>query len=203
MSLPRAAFTWALAAAASLALLLAIQTSFAQDAEDAAAAELQIEWANRPADLEQLVEATPATVLVEVDGVRQGEAFVLDDGGPDAPAREIPTELIDVTVIETLDGHPPDQLTIFKLGGEGLQSTDDPPYSVGERHLLFIERRLNVAGTDLNEDGTWLLVAPDGRLEELSSGELDAAVDGPIAEDLEGETVPEAEEQIEAAEGSG
>jgi hypothetical protein len=201
MSVKRALLLISLVSVLSLLLSLAIQASFAQEA-DAPEADtaLGVEWAFRPDSLPDLVEEAPAIVMAEVEGVRSGEQLVLDPGEAGQEPALLPTQRIDVRVTAIVDGETPDRFTLFKLGSPTLYAKGDPPYAVGERYLLFVLRRHNDEGTAPNPDGTWLPVAPDGRLERTSSGELSAQIAGPVAQELDGDTVPEARGEIAAAE---
>lgn len=188
----------------SLALSLAIQAGFAQEPAptDFADADFGVQWAYRPLDLSDLTAESQAVVLAEVEAVRAGDPFVIsrDIGGEEV---SLPTQLVDVTAVETLAGSVPGHFSVFKLGGEAGHPAGDPAYTVGERHLLFVRRRLNDEETAPNADGTYLVTAPDGRFEELRSGELQAQVGGPVANELDGLSVAEADQLIVAAEASG
>ncbi len=184
----------------SLCLALAIGAA-AQD-EPAAEPAIGVEWDYRPAELADLVAQTPAIVVAEVGAVRDGEPFVGepadDEGGPIS----FPTQQVDVRVVRSLDGQAPGNFTLFKIGSAEEYPEGDPSYQVGERYLLFVRPRLGEDGGP-HPDGTWLPVAPDGRLERLPSGELDAVIEGEVAKELDGATVGEADQAIEAAEAGG
>ena len=50
---------------------------------------------------------------------------------------------------------------------------------MGQRYVLFLVAR---------DDGTFIPVAPDGRLLETDGAVLEPLVDGPVAEELRGKT---------------
>lgn len=197
MTTQNATLVLALAVVTSVALSLGI-SSAQEGAEPGEGRTLGIEWAYRPESLSGLVEETPAIVIAKVEAVRDGESFALAASG-DSTSETLPTELIDVRVTSVVDGSAPETFTIYQLGANALHAVDDPPYVPGERYMLFVQRRLNDAGTAPHSDGTWIPVAPDGRLEKLASGKLDAEIPGPVAAELDNATVSQATASIEAA----
>ncbi len=203
MGVGAALVTVATAVAISVALSLGLYGLAGSQAEEAAPGlgpDFGVEWDYQPADLTDLVANSPAIVLAQVTDVRDGAPLVASPSDSDAgviPA--VPTQRIDLHVVQAIDGQTPEDFTLFKLGGPGEQPEGSPRYEVGERDLLFVRPRLNDDGTAPNADGTWIAVAPDGRLEKLDSGELASPVDGPIADQLNGATVPEAVQAIDDA----
>ena len=196
MSLPRAAAVLVLAAVVSLAVTWRIQQGFAQEGADdpVAAATFGVEWDYRPASLGDLTAESQGAAVVEVTGVRSGEPFVVTEGFT------VPTQLVDVKLVDPIEGSLPATFTIFKLGSDTEAPQGDSPYAAGERYLLFVRRRLDSTETKPNPDGTYLVTAPDGRFEVLPSGHLDAEVQSPVAAELDGETVNDAEQSIDTAE---
>lgn len=203
MSPVSALITLVLALAAAFALTLALKSASgnAQDgAPDATITSLEVEWDYRAESLEDLTAESPAIVLVEVEAVREGPPEWLGTENPElGPPTELPSQLVDLEVKESIEGATPESFTLYQLGGEGLHAEEAPAYRPGERYLLFVRPRLNDAHTAPNPDGSWIAVTPDGRLEKLASGELEAQAEGPVADVLDGESVPEAIEEIEEA----
>jgi hypothetical protein len=205
MSLARAFLAVGIAGVASFAISLAIRAtegSFAQEAETTDP-ELGVQWDYRPEGLPDLVDASPAVVMAQVEDVHGGDLIVGQPADGQGAPFTAPTQRIDLHVTETVQGQVPENFTLFKLGEPGVQPDGDPAYQVGERYLLFVRPRLNDDRTAPNPDGTYIAVAPDGRLEKLPSGELDAQIPGPVAEELDGATVPEAEQAIDQAPDTG
>jgi hypothetical protein len=189
--LPRALVAICLAALVSVGLSLGISALAQQPEPQVADADLGVEWAYQPSSLAELVSETPAIVLAEVTAVRTGEPLALDSGEPE----RVPTQLIEMQVLQAIDGQTPQDLTLYQLGGEGMFAPGDPGYAVGERYLLFLEPRHDETG---KLDGTYIPVAPDGRMEQVA-GQLKPEIRGPVAERLEGASVAQAESRIEAA----
>lgn len=165
---------------------------------------LGVEWDYAPSSLPDLVSQSPAIVVARVEAVRDGAPIQTGPPDPDTGvAPSVPTQRVDLHVTNAIDGQTPEDFTLFVLGGPGERPEGAPRFDIGETDLLFVRRRLNDALTAPNPDGTWIEVAPDGRLEELPSGELDSPTDGPVADSLEGATVSEASAAIDDAQGSG
>lgn len=156
---------------------------------------LGVSWALEPTSVDELSASTSALVEVEVVSIEPGDPIGY------AVADEYvthPTERVNVRVDQVLEGTAPNELTLFKLGsGSDLYLEGDPTYRVGQTYLLFARPRMNDAGTALNADGTWLPVAPEGRLLEKPSGELHPFVETPVAETLEGKTIEEVDQRVD------
>lgn len=196
MRLGSAALTLIVAAVASGGLALGIQSTRASDSASAEAdVELGVEWAYRPDGLSDLVDHSSAIVMAEVEAIRPSDPWILDPSSSTSP--EIPTSLVDIRVTESIDGETPPELTIHQVGGAGLFAEGDPAYAVGDRYLLFVRPREGGPEPGAG-DGTWLTVAPDGRLER-AGGVLQPEIAGEVADRLEGDTVPEAQAEIAAA----
>lgn len=207
MSLRRAALAILGAAALSALLTLGVGGllgTYAQESDTPPPGGLGVDWDYEPADLPDLVSSSSAIVVGRVEAVRDGAPIYTGPIDPDTGiAPSVPTQRVDLHVTEAIDGQTPQDFTLFVLGGSGERPEGSPRFDVGESDLLFVRRRLNDDLSAPNPDGTWIAVAPEGRLEELPSGELDSKVGGPIANSLDGATVPEASAAIEDAQGSG
>lgn len=181
----------AICAAVSLALTYLVATSGAQDPPPEPQ-EIGVEWAFRPDGLNDLTDEAEAAVVAEVIAVRPGEPLAVE--GP-----TIPTELVDVRVVERIAGEAPDELTLYRIGGPDAAPAGSPAYEVGERYMLFARKRLTDDLSAPNPDGTWIAAAPDGRLAVTDDRRLDALISGPVANRLDGDTVSQASAEIEAA----
>jgi hypothetical protein len=179
-----------LAAAAVLSVALAGAITSAQDSPPKEAPEVWgAEWAFRPDGLGEMTERSSAAVLAEVVAVKRGPDLVA--GSPTDPGGQfrLPTQRIELRTVRQLEGSAPGTFTLFKNGSEDLYLEADPLYAVSERYVLFVRRR------DAS-DGTYLPVAPDGRLRVESSGRLKAFIDGPATDRLEGKTVDQADQEV-------
>lgn len=194
-----------LVVATGISFLLAVTLgetlpSAAQESEEPAGGEASIgvAWDFRPDDLGELTEESKAVVVAEVESIRQGEPMVASSASAEDPI-VIPTELVELRVAELIEGELPERFTLYKLGQGDLQPSGDPAYAVGERYLLFVRRRLEDDLDSPHPDGTYIAVAPDGRLEQEPSGELSSLIDGEVANELDGLTISQAEDAVAAA----
>jgi hypothetical protein len=89
-----------------------------------------------------------------------------------------PTQRVALAVEQRLLGNAPARVELFKIGSQTEWIEEDPPYSVGERYLLFVRPRRG--------DGrrAWLPVSPDGRLRVTRAGDLQPLATGPVADAL-------------------
>ncbi len=133
----------------------------------------------RPASKRELFADASLVVYGEVEEVSEGPR--LGDTRPGHELASFPTERIRVRVVESYVGDDPPEVTVFRTGGPDFSLEGDPPYRVGERHLLFLRPRADDPGVEIP-------VGPDGRLRELSDGRLRAVIEGGVAEELAGRT---------------
>ncbi|HEY8581387.1 MAG TPA: hypothetical protein VIL49_00510 [Capillimicrobium sp.] len=97
---------------------------------------------------------------------------------PEGGRPPIPTQRVTFETIEAVAGDPGKRFEIFRTGGrmdDGtiLQLEDDPPYRIGEEHLLFL-----LPGPH----GMYIPFGPDGRASVTPEGRLSPVVaDGPGA----------------------
>lgn len=223
MPITRAVLVIAAAIAVSFALFGAANAELPADGEERLA--IDPDWTLEAESIDQLVAQSRAVVDAEVVSVSEGDPYLLDPGesglGSDvttldsdhydlasleaAGAVLLPTQRIEFQVTHAIDGHLTGTFTLFKIGGvtptgEQAHPSDDPSYSVGTNHLLFVERRESDSDRSPHPDGTYVVVSPDGRLDlNESTGELEANSEGEVAEQLEGETPQAAEAEIDDA----
>ena len=132
-------------------------------------------WAERPKSLQEMKKRAVAVMEAEVVSI---------DAGPDLPSEErtIATQRITFRSVDSLKGAAPETFVLFKTGSATMSLEGDPPYSVGEHYVMFVERR-----TDPN-DGTWLPIGPDGRLKLDKDKRIKPLIDGPVASELAGKS---------------
>lgn len=168
-------------------------------------------WVYRPLTLEGLTSNAELVVRAEVTGVDSGPDLTgMDDaesvaggllsastGQPRAEEPPIPTQRVAVRTLESLKGNAPAALSLFKTGSADFLLEGDPSYAVGERYLLFLVPRA---------DGTYVPVAPDGRLLVTSTGAIEPVIQGDVANEVAGDSVQDVEaavRQADAADDSG
>jgi hypothetical protein len=182
-----------LALAAGGALIAGLAAGAFDEADRRAAlaarrtAVMAAQWTYRPRDLAELTSRAPAAVLARVARVRSGPPLA-----EDGEAVRTPTQRIELVVERRLRGTTPARLALFKTGSQTEWIEDDPPYTVGERYLLFIRPRRN------DPTRAWIPVAPDGRL-RIERGGLAPLAAGPVGRALARERVGTAERLIRRA----
>lgn len=186
MSASRALLALAGAALASLALSLGISAA----EESGPATQVgYAEWVEHPADVGDLEQEATAVVEAEVTAVEPGPDLVDDPADGSDPDEAIPTQRIGFSTIQVLDGQAPGTFKLFKTGSADLYLRNDPLYRAGERYVLFIRPRQG-------EPGTYLPVAPDGRLRLDQDGEAQAFINSPPANQLEGLTPQQIDAEV-------
>lgn len=189
MTLPRAALCLVIAAIASALLNFGV-SAIGDEAPPASAPQpMGVVWTERPESVDDLDDEAHAVVEAEVEGIRSGPDLVSAEPGEPAGEERIPTQRIALRTLERFDGQMPDRFDLFKTGSADLYLEDDPPYRVGERYVLFLRPRQS-------EPRTYMPSAPDGRLLEGEEGEVAPTIEGPVADELAGDTPAEVEDQV-------
>ncbi len=159
-------------------------------AMDPGGAAIGATWAFRPASLRELADSSSIAVFAQVTDVQSGPPLEdlsgEDLGEPDEQGP--PTQRIAFDVDEQLFGSAPTDLVVFKTGSDEAWIDGDPPYSIGQSYLLFLDQA-NF------EPAAWVPPAPDGRL-VLENGELRPMIAGPPGTALSGLTQGEAADLI-------
>lgn len=127
-------------------------------------------WAYRPQTLQAARDLSTLVVVARVAAVEQGPDLVApanraatDASGPPS----IPTQRIQVEVLDKIKGEPATTLTVFRTGSESWHVIGDPQYHPGETSLLFLVSR---------GDGSYFVLSPEGRY-DVHDSRL-----GPVAE---------------------
>jgi hypothetical protein len=152
-----------------------------------------VAWEQRPDSVKELTDLTPSIVEADVAHITAGPDIV--DLNPKEPggAVRVPTQRIVFSLVQLVDGASiPSVFTLFKTGSPDAYLKGDPLYTVGERYALFIRPRKN-------DPGTYVPVAPDGRLRESGKGRLDGFIPGPVLNALRGKTVNEMQRDVRNA----
>jgi hypothetical protein len=183
MTLARAFAALLVSVAISGALAFAL--SAAADEPETPASATAVVWDERPDDLGELGEEARSVVEARVAEVAQGPPL-----GAGEEHAGIPTQRISFEVLSTLDGPDPGPvLRLMKAGSVEQYLANDPPYSVGERYVLFVEPWSL-------DPGTYVLAAPDGRVRLNAQDEAHLFIPGSVKTELEGESLAEIEAQV-------
>ena len=132
-------------------------------------------WANNPRTLGQTTRLATDVVVAMVTDVTDGDPISIGEEGT------IPSQRVHFTVRRTKKGSMAagDSFVLFQNGNYRNRLDEDPSYKVGARYLLFLSPR---------EDGTYLVVSPEGRYQVTPNGLVPAAHKG-FAADLKGSSV--------------
>ena len=140
-------------------------------------------WANHPRTLGQAGRMASEIVVATVTDVTDGDPIQIGEEGT------IPSQRVHFTVIRGRKGslRAGDSFVLFQNGNNHNRFDEDPSYKVGGRYLLFLTPR---------EDGTYLVVSPEGRYQVTRNGLVPAAHKG-FAADLAGASLQDALSDVE------
>ena len=129
-------------------------------------------WYNHPRSLGQAARLASEVVVATVTDVTEGDAIAIGEEG------NIPSQRVHFNVKRSQKGslRAGESFVLFQNGNGGNRFDEDPSYKVGHRYLLLLTPR---------EDGTYLVVSPEGRYEVTGRGLVPAAEKG-FAADLKG-----------------
>jgi hypothetical protein len=132
-------------------------------------------WVNTPHSIGEATRMASAVVVATVRDVSDGAPIETVHA---AGVQRIPTQRVTFDVERSRKGslRPGESFVLFQNGNEANRFDEDPSYEVGSSYLMFLSAR---------EDGTYLVIAPEGRYEVTDDG-LVPAVDGGFAGQLKG-----------------
>ena len=147
-------------------------------------------WVNHPHSLREAARLASDVVVATVNDVTEGDAIETLD--PDGNVQRIPTERVHFTVKNrnrkgSLEIG--ESFVLFQNGNHDNRFDEDPSYKVGHRYLLFLIPR---------EDGTYMVVSPEGRYEVTRRG-LVPAVEKGFAGDLKGASLQDVTSDVDRA----
>jgi hypothetical protein len=133
-------------------------------------------WINNPRNIRQASRLASNIVVATVTAVTDGDPIV--SRSEDGYVSRIPTQRVHFNVNRSPKGElvGGESFVLFQNGNDENRFDEDPSYKVGGRYLLFLSPR---------EDGTYLVVSPEGRYELSSEGLVPASHRG-FAADLKG-----------------
>jgi hypothetical protein len=132
-------------------------------------------WAYTPRSLGEATRLASDVVVATVTDVTDGDPISIGEEG------SIPSQRVHFTVKRGQKGSlsAGASFVLFQNGNNENRFAEDPSYKVGQRYLLFLTPR---------EDGTYLVVSPEGRYEVTRNGLVPAAEKG-FAADLAGSSL--------------
>jgi len=143
-------------------------------------------WYNHPHSLREATRLASEVVVATVTDVTDGDAIqTVRDAG------SIPTQRVHFTVKGAQKGSlgVGESFVLFQNGNEDNRFAEDPSYQVGHRYLLMLTAR---------EDGTYIVVSPEGRYEVTRRGLVPAAEKG-FAVDLKGASLEDVTSDVQRA----
>lgn len=131
-------------------------------------------WYHNPRTLSDLFGLSTAVVVARVTDVFEAADLVVATEAFESGEHRVPTQRIAFEVERTLAGDVGRGFELFHTGNDEFVLAGDPPYAVGESYVLFVTPR---------EDGSYLVVSPEGRYRVTEKG-LEAASHKELAEVL-------------------
>lgn len=133
-------------------------------------------WFYSPKSIREATRLAYEVVVATVTDVTEGDPIL--SVHPDG-VQSIPTQRVHFTVNRRRKGtlRAGTSFVLFQNGNDENRFDEDPSYKVGSRHLLFMNPR---------KDGTYLVVAPEGRYEVTAGGLVPAVQHDSFASKLEG-----------------
>ena len=130
-------------------------------------------WTYNPRTLRETSRIATDIVTATVADVADGDPIVIRQ--KDGYVNRIPTQRVTFDVKRSRKGSLGENETfvLFQNGNDHNRFEEDPSYKVGHTYLLFLTPR---------EDGTYLVVSPQGRYEVTRKGLVPAAKNGFAAE---------------------
>jgi hypothetical protein len=132
-------------------------------------------WRNTPHSIAEATHMASDVVVATVRDVAEGDAIETVHA---AGVQRIPTQRVTFDVDRKRKGslRVGESFVLFQNGNEANRFDEDPSYEVGHTYLMFLSPR---------EDGTYLVISPEGRYEVTEHG-LSPVVEDGFAGQLEG-----------------
>ena len=146
-------------------------------------------WVNHPHSLREATRMSTEVVVATAYDVTEGA--VIETVDPDGNVQRIPTERVHFTVKSSKKGvlSPGESFVLFQNGNHDNRFDEDPSYKLGHRYILFLSAR---------EDGTYMVISPEGRYEVTRRG-LVPVVEKGFAGELKGASLNDVTADVERA----
>jgi hypothetical protein len=140
-------------------------------------------WYHTPRTLGQATRLASDVVVATMNDVTEGDPISIGEEGT------IPSQRVHFTVKNSRKGSLKvgETFVLFQNGNDANRFDEDPSYKVGHRYLLFLTPR---------EDGTYMVVSPQGRYHITRNGLVPAAHKG-FAADLKGASLQDVMSDVE------
>jgi hypothetical protein len=193
--------------ALALALTLGGQAAFYMT--EMPTTSLHASWQYKPRSVAEASAKADSIVEAEVVAVQRGADIVTKAPGEPGDEDRIPTQQVTLRVLKTQKGalKAGETIQLFQTGGLTVPTTldkeppkdqvriqakkvileGDPPYVVGEQHLLML---------DQGPRGFLKTIAPQGRFKIEKNGTITPAIDDEVTAPLKGKGLVDLEKQI-------
>ena len=140
-------------------------------------------WYHTPRTLGQATRLASEVVVATADFVTDGDPISIGEEGT------IPSQRVHFTVKRGQKGslRTGESFVLFQNGNDHNRFDEDPSYKMGHRYLLFLTAR---------EDGTYMVISPEGRYQVTRNGLKPVAHKG-FAADLEGASLQDVMSDVE------
>ena len=140
-------------------------------------------WYNHPRTLGQATRMASEVVVATVTDVTAGDPISIGEEGT------LPSQRVHFTVNRRQKGslRAGESFVLFQNGNDANRFDEDPAYKLGHRYLLFLTPR---------EDGSYMVVSPEGRYLVTRNGLVPAAEKG-FAADLKGASLQDVMSDVE------
>lgn len=118
-------------------------------------------WYYNPQSLRELSGLASAVVVATVAGVYDAADIVVPVEGLEDGESRIPNQRVLFRTDRLLNGKVEREFDLFHTGNDEFVLDGDPAYEIGETYVLFLRPR---------EDGSYLVVSPQGRYEVTAEG---------------------------------
>lgn len=118
-------------------------------------------WHRTPRSLAALYRQSAAVVVAHVAGIYDAPDIVVPTEALEEGEHRVPNQRIAFEVDDSLAGDLSKRFELFHTGNDEFILEEDPPYEIGETYLLFVLPR---------DDGSYLLVSPEGRFRVTPDG---------------------------------
>jgi len=131
-------------------------------------------WVNNPRHIGETAQLASHIVIATVAAVTDGDPIISRAEG-DNYESSIPTQRVHFTIDASAKGDmvKGENFVLFQNGNDANRFDEDPSYKVGAKYLMFVTPR---------EDGTYLVVSPEGRYQLGGKGLIPASHRGFAAE---------------------
>jgi hypothetical protein len=140
-------------------------------------------WYHTPRTLGQAARLASDVVVATADYVTDGDPISIGEEGT------IPSQRVHFTVKRGQKGslRAGESFVLFQNGNDHNRFDEDPSYKMGHRYLLFLTER---------EDGTYMVIAPEGRYQVTRNG-LEPVAHKGFAADLKGASLQDVLSDVE------